>query len=102
MTPWCSRPASPSALALRSISSTAILSSAIVVFLSCRRLQLHRREDDAMAVSLVGPVQLLHHVRDVIVGPIGAHSRITAETDEIHTPVVRGVGPGRRTGSDAP
>ena len=55
-----------------------------------------------MAVSLVGPVHLLHHVRDVTVGSIGAHSRITAETDEIHTPVVRGVGPGRRTGSDAP
>jgi hypothetical protein len=60
---------SPSALALGSISSTAILSSAIVALLR-RRFSLQRREEDAMAIVLVGQVQLLHNGggRDHVVG----------------------------------
>ena len=45
---------SPSAVALRRVSSSAMLSSAIVVVLSCRRFLLQRREDDAVAVLFHG------------------------------------------------
>ena len=46
---------SPSAIALRTVSSTAILSSAIAVFSpSLRRFSLQRHEDDAVAASVVG------------------------------------------------
>src|SRR5664280_2123873 len=43
----------PSAVALRNMSSTAILSSAIVISLRVVGSSLQRREDDAMADSFV-------------------------------------------------
>jgi hypothetical protein len=51
----------PSAVALRSLSSTAILSSAIVVLLRVVGSSVQRREDDAMADSVVSQFRLLHH-----------------------------------------
>ena len=46
---------SPSAIALRSVSSTAILSSAIVVSFRVVGFSVQRREDDAVAVLVHGP-----------------------------------------------
>ncbi len=54
-TPSRRKSASPSLIALRTVSSTAILSSAIVASPRCRRLQIQRREDDAAAALVHGP-----------------------------------------------
>jgi hypothetical protein len=54
----------PSALALRSMSSTAILSSAIVISLRVVGSSLQRREDDAMADSFVSRFGCYTIIRD--------------------------------------
>src|SRR5664279_1504274 len=57
----------PSALALRSMSSTAILSSAIVISLRVVGSSVQRREDDAMADSFVSRFGCYTIIRDTTV-----------------------------------